>query len=95
MAGQPQGTFSICQVKLLTKQKSKGELGLVNFTAEADTTAKYSLKYRNCGFLVVQHMIGICVQVSRYLYISKILEETSICKGNCVVCRGTYTSILI
>jgi len=76
-AEQPQGTSSVCQVKLLlTEKKSKSQLVSVDCTAEADTSAKYNLKYRNWLFYVffcypslgcltsfVQHMIGIGAQV--------------------------------
>lgn len=39
------GTFSHYQLKLLTVKKSRKELGSDDFTAEADTAAKCSLKY--------------------------------------------------
>lgn len=44
------GTFSDYQLKLLTMQKSRNELRSDDFTAEADTAAKSSLKYRNWLF---------------------------------------------
>lgn len=44
------GTFSDYQLKLLTMKKSRKELGSDDFTAEADTAAKYNVKYRNWLF---------------------------------------------